>query len=289
MSVRKIRASHAGEWYPIGRELVSMLDDAFSKATVTPSSKKVKSIIVPHAGYVFCVGTAAYAFKAVDPSLYNRVIILGPSHRIYVKKSTIVEADFCETPFGDIPIDTKAVADLISNHKDCFQYLSIRQSEQEHSLEMELPLLKKVFGEKPFSVIPIMIGDLSQKVVQQTVAALKPLVNDENTLLVISSDFCHWGNSFDYTYLPSNVSGEIYQRIEALDKEAWTHIKSCNPKEFTDYIDKTGNTICGYVPITIAMETIGNYEAEFPSYSQSSHVTKPYQTSVSYSAGILRI
>lgn len=288
MSVRKISASHAGSWYPVGQKLVTMLNDAFSKAKVTESTKKVKAIISPHAGYSYCLSTAAFSYAAVDPALYDRVIIIGPSHRLYTRQSTIVDADFCETPLGDIPIDTKEVASLIANHKDVFKYLDIRNSQNEHSLEMQLPLIKKVFGAKPITVIPIMIGDLSAKAQNETVAALKPLVNDPNTLLVISSDFCHWGNDFDYTYLPKG-DGPFYERIEQLDKEAWEHIKSCNPKEFNDYIMRTGNTICGAVPIEIAMEIIGSYEAEFPMYSQSQKVTSKREASVSYSAGIFRI
>jgi AmmeMemoRadiSam system protein B len=288
MSARKISASRAGSWYPTGQKLTNMLNEAFSKAKVTQSPKKVKAIISPHAGYVYCVATAAYAYAAIDPSLYDRVVIIGPSHRLYTKQSTIVEADFCGTPFGDIAIDTKEVASLISKHKDCFKYLDIRSSQNEHSLEMQLPLIKKVFGEKPITVIPIMIGDLSEKVKNETVQALKPIVNDPNTLLVVSSDFCHWGSDFDYTYLPEG-SGQIYELIEKLDREATVHIKSCNSKEFSDYINKTGNTICGATPIEIAMDVIGNYEAEFPMYSQSEKVTSKRDCSVSYCAGILRI
>ena len=101
MSVRKIRAAHARDWYPIGQQLIHDLDEAFAHATVNSVPNKVKAIIAPHAGYCFCLSTAAYAYKAINPDLYNRVIIIGPSHRLWVKKSTIVEADYCETLFFD--------------------------------------------------------------------------------------------------------------------------------------------------------------------------------------------
>lgn len=289
MSSKVVPAYHSGSWYPVGDELNDMLKEAFDNASVTAEKKGiVKAIIAPHAGYVYSVQTAAYAYKAVDPSLYERAVILGPSHRIYVKKCTIAAADGCDTPYGTIPIDTKAANELLTKYSDSFQILSIDQSAKEHSLEMQLPLLKHIFGTKPFTILPIMIGGLSQKQHNQVVEALKPIVSDPKTLLVISSDFCHWGANFDYYYLPEGQE-PIYKRIEKLDKEAWVHIQSQNPKEFTNYIEKTENTICGYVPITMAMQLLVKFDAEFPHYSQSSHVTRKNDSSVSYSAGILRI
>ncbi|EAY21605.1 hypothetical protein TVAG_013700 [Trichomonas vaginalis G3] len=292
MSTKVVPAYHAGSWYPIGQELKEMLDESFSNANVSQDKKGiVKAIIAPHAGYVYSVATASYAYKAIDPSNFDRVVILGPSHRIYVKKCTIAAADGCETPYGTVPIDRKAADELLQKYPDSFQVLSIDQSAKEHSLEMQLPLLKYVFGDKPFSVIPIMIGDLKEAQHKQVVEALTPIISDPKTLLVISSDFCHWGNNFDYFYLPKEIekSEPVYKRIERLDKMAWEYVKDHDPKGFTKYISETENTICGYVPITMAMEILVNYDAEFPHYSQSSHAKSKHDSSVSYSAGILRI
>ena len=68
---------------------------------------------------------------------------------------------------------------------------------------------------------------------------------------MISSDFCHWGSGFDYTYLPPIDSSPeskklvIADRIEMLDREAMNIIESGNPKEFEAYLERTDNTICG--------------------------------------------
>lgn len=36
---------------------------------------------------------------------------------------------------------------------------------------------------------------------------LAPYLDDPSNLFVISSDFCHWGRRFSYTYLPSTEVG----------------------------------------------------------------------------------
>lgn len=46
---------------------------------------------------------------------------------------------------------------------------------------------------------------------------LMPYLLDPNNLFVISSDFCHWGQRFNYTYYEKS-SGPIYKCIEKLDK-----------------------------------------------------------------------
>ena len=40
----------------------------------------IKAIICPHAGYMYCGGTAAYSYHHVDTNKINRVFILGPDH-----------------------------------------------------------------------------------------------------------------------------------------------------------------------------------------------------------------
>lgn len=46
---------------------------------------------------------------------------------------------------------------------------------------------------------------------------LAPYLNDPQNLFVISSDFCHWGSRFRYTYYDESA-GPIHKCIEKLDK-----------------------------------------------------------------------
>ena len=38
-----------------------------------------------HAGFSYSGPTAAYAYKQIDPSMVNKVFILGPSHHVHLK------------------------------------------------------------------------------------------------------------------------------------------------------------------------------------------------------------
>jgi AmmeMemoRadiSam system protein B len=132
-----IRASHAGSWYPQGQRLKSLLENAFSQASLDPNSTgAVRAVIVPHAGYSYCLQTSAYAFKTIDPSLYDRVGILGPSHRIRLSQSVIPDGESYETPAGPIPLDTNLCASLVSQYPKLFKRLDRRTAEEEHAIEM---------------------------------------------------------------------------------------------------------------------------------------------------------
>jgi AmmeMemoRadiSam system protein B len=282
-----VRATHMGSWYPSGASLTSMLTSAASSATKSTAPGLIRSIIVPHAGYAYCVGTAMYAFVSLDPANYDRVFVLGPSHRFPLRECAIADATSAESPFGPIPFDVDCAKSLLNQHPALFKKMTLAVAQEEHSMEMEFPLLKFVFGARPFTIVPIMVGDLGVQKASQVAAALRPFTDDPRTLVVISSDFCHWGSRFGYQYLPPG-GGQPWQRIERLDREGAAQIATGNPEKFGAYIQRTGNTICGRNAILIMMYLYPALVAEFPHYSQSSQVTSEWDSSVSYLAGIIR-
>lgn len=72
----------------------------------------------------------------------NRVVVLGPSHHFYARRSLLSSATALETPFGTLPVDRQAVASLASS--GLFDSLSRSEDEEEHSIEMHLPMIAYV-------------------------------------------------------------------------------------------------------------------------------------------------
>lgn len=101
-------------------------------------------------------------------------------------------------------------------------------------------------------------------------ALLAPYLSDPSNLFVVSSDFCHWGSRFSFTYYDKS-QGPIHKSIEALDKQGRGERGVCladvsraptsvlavgmewiakkDPVEFGRYLKAFGNTICGRHPI----------------------------------------
>lgn len=297
MDSKKIRkATHAGSWYTSSTEaLMKELNGYLAKANKHQNASHLKSIIAPHAGYAYSGPTAAFSFININPENYNRVILLGPSHFEYFEGCGLTQFTEFKTPFGNIAIDTEVNSKLLSYSKSLFHLISPKADEKEHSIEMELPFLKLMFNEAPFTLVSLIVGEINLKSAKEIAKCLREYYEDKKTLFVISSDFCHWGNNFDYTYYDKS-SGKIYESIEKMDRMAIDIIKEIDTKKFDEYFTKTQNTICGRNPILILLSIVemikneNNKEGaktigfECVGYSQSERVTSQNGNSVSYSA-----
>ena len=111
-----------------------------------------------------------------------------------------------------------------------FNKIQLKYEENEHSLEMHLPFIKKIFadeGKPDVKLIPLMVGEIPKAKYKLYAKALLPLFMDERTVFIISSDFCHWGQNFDYYRLhPGTLDSEISVSIEKLDREGMSHIEA---------------------------------------------------------------
>lgn len=76
----------------------------------------------------------------------TRVFILGPSHHLYLDGCALSSCDAYATPLGDLPIDKATVAEL-RNSGQFERDMKLDVDEAEHSIEMHLPYIRKVFQE----------------------------------------------------------------------------------------------------------------------------------------------
>lgn len=288
------RASHSGRWYEDDPKILSeVIKSYLSKSQKQSNNSLLKSIIVPHAGYHFSAPIAAKSFVNINASNYNRVVILGPSHYEYFQGCGLTKFEYFATPLGDIKVDNEYNNKLLKN-KNLFFKLPTSVDLKEHSIEMELPFLKYIFQNKNFSIIPIVVGDNDLSMNKIIADELFELYNDPNTLFVISSDFCHWGKNFKYTYYDKSYKN-IWESIEQLDKKGIDKIAEGNTKELNKYFEETKNTICGRNPIIIIVAMIEKYKKQnvdktvkfdLVDYSQSNKVQTFQESSVSYAAMI---
>jgi AmmeMemoRadiSam system protein B len=204
----------AGTFYPADpQELTQMVEHFLTQAkTVAPVPK---AIIVPHAGYIYSGAIAASAYSRLQPDAgkINRVVLVGPSHRVGFKGLALSHAQFFKTPLGEIPLDMAAMENLLTlpfvQYSDEAHYL-------EHSLEVQLPFLQAVLTH--FILIPIVAGDASAEQVAQV---LELFYDDPHTLIVISSDLSHYHDYASGQKLDQETSRNIEQlNYQALDYES---------------------------------------------------------------------
>ena len=110
-------------------------------------------------------------------------------------------------------------------------------------------------------------------------ASLKKLMQEQKTLVVISSDFCHYGSRFEYN--PQFKGKTAQETVDQLNMAAVDAIKQF-PQAFKENLEETENTICGRHSIFTGLQLFDKYEAELVSYTNSGDLKDRYDSSVSY-------
>jgi len=206
----------AGMFYPADpRELHSMVTGLLKKANT--SGEIPKALIVPHAGYIYSgpIAATAYALLVQARDILNRVVLLGPSHRVGFTGLALSSASFFVTPLGKVAVDPTARATLAGLP----QVRVLDQAHlQEHSLEVHLPFLQEVLGE--FTLVPLVVGDADP---ESVAAVLERLWGGPETLIVVSSDLSHYHDYETARRLDTATS----HAIEDLMPEAIHHEHAC--------------------------------------------------------------
>lgn len=206
----------AGLFYPADREALDAAVASLLDAAPRRSEPPPKALVLPHAGYVYSGPTAAAGYAALVPwrERYERVVLLGPCHRVPVRGIAAAAADAFRTPLGDVQVDAAALERLgvpvvDAAHRD------------EHSLEVHLPFLQKALGD--FTLVPLLVGDTSPGEVCELLDALW---DGEETLIVVSSDLSHY---LDYEHAVER-DRETCRAIERLDAATIDYDDACGAK-----------------------------------------------------------
>jgi len=291
---RTRHASHAGSWYScdgseLSGELQAWLEEAKNDAS---ANQPTRAIICPHAGYSYSGPTAAYSFKQLsfEPTARaaRRIFILGPSHHHYTRRCELTQTQVYETPLGPISIDTAVITGL--QKTGLFDKMDLDTDEAEHSIEMQLPYIAQVMKDCAYTLVPILVGDLSFESEAKYAQALAPYFDSPDNFFVISSDFCHWGKRFQYTYFDKHKS-QIWQSIEDLDRQGTKLIEAQDAKGFSQYLGQYRNTICGRHPIGVLLQLLAcsahKHQVKTLHYAQSSQCVAPSDSSVSYVSAVV--
>ena len=277
------KAVFAGSWYPgTEKELAAAVDRYLSEAAIVggPELPKPVALIAPHAGYQFSGPVAGYAYKPIQGLNYERVVLLGPSHRFPFQGVSIDDVEAYTNPLGSVPLDVETCNKL---REHPLVHSIPQASAREHSLEIHVPFLQRALvGE--FKLIPIVVGDLSTRDYGELAKVLKPLA-DEKTLFVISSDFTHYGAGFGYVPFQDDVP----KKLAILDKSAVNPIIHLDAHGFSRMLEQTGATICGRNPIKLMLLCLpADCEGCLVKYDTSGRMLQDLTNSVSYCSIVFR-
>jgi AmmeMemoRadiSam system protein B/AmmeMemoRadiSam system protein A len=268
-----MKSTLAGTWYNADPAALRAEIAGYFEQVQADARTDIIGLILPHAGYQYSGRTAAHAIKSLGRR-YSRVVVIGPTHHLPMEEMlSVMRATHYQSPLGEIPLDVDFIRQLLKY--PIFQDVPAAH-EQEHSVQIEIPLLQYKLGD--FKLVPIVAGQCSYETVAQAGRILAGLI-DKDTLVVASSDFTHYGPN--YQYVPFTT--DIADNLKKLDMDAFAFISRKDPRGLLEYREKTGMTMCGYVPISILLAALpGSAEAQLVEYATSGALTNDYTNSVSY-------
>jgi AmmeMemoRadiSam system protein B/AmmeMemoRadiSam system protein A len=271
----------AGRFYPAdAKALRAAVDACLAEAPTAEFKGRILALIAPHAGYEYSGKVAGCSFKQLRPGAFQRVIVLGPSHYGRFRGFSIMDVGAYATPLGDVPLDRPVCLKLVAHE------LHVRADEfqtPEHSIEAELPFLQVALGS--FRLVPILVGYLGPGDAEKIAAALREYLTP-STLVVISSDFTHYGPS--YEYVP--FTKDIEQNLHKLDFGAVDLILAKDYDGYVKYMRNPAPTICGQFPIEVLLKLLpAEAEGRLLKYDTSGHITGDWSLSVSYVSAMFTV
>ena len=273
------RASGAGLWYPADADRLREAVDGHLSANASVVPGKPVAVIAPHAGYDYSGPVAGTVYATLRGHTYKRVLILGLSHRAPLRGASVLRVDAYETPLGRIPVDAEARDALLES-----PVVTVLPTahENEHSVENQLPMLQRAL--ENFEMVEVLVGEMTDQQRATLAGVVRDLV-DEQTLLVVSTDFTHYGPNFGYAPFRDHVP----ERLQLLNDAAVREILEVDVPGWDILLHNTQATICGRNAVSLLLETLLPFDdlaGRRVAYATSGELTGDFTNSVTY-AGIV--
>lgn len=221
-------------------------------------------ILVPHAGMKYSGYVAAKAYFSVNWKNIKNVIILCTLHNsdnnIYIPSFSKIQ----------LKNQTRKINNNIINELKKYFEINNNKFYEEHSFEMQLPFIFYL-ANKDVKIIPLLIGNAN---LEKASNILKSYI-DQETLVITTSDFTHYGPKYGYTKNTDNIR-DFIRRKDMSDIDAIID---------NDLNSFKGITVCGKYAICLMMHLakILNWSIpELLAYKTSSDDDNIIKNSVSY-------
>lgn len=271
-------AAVAGTWYPGTRGALTREVDAYLSAVEDVPRGLVQAVIAPHAGIMFSGPIAAHAYRAAAASVpYDVAVLLGPSHFAGFDGIALYPEGAFECPLGPAAIDAGLGAELLRASPVVQPLPAVHR--REHSLEMQLPFLKRLLPDVP--IVPLLMGYQTRDTIESIASALGAVAGSRRMLLVASTDLSHYLDAPTAQSHDARVCG----CVPSLDADALLELFEEYPER-----DRGRYVACGGGPAIAVMRaarTRGARHGRVLKYGHSGEISGDYGGVVGYVAAAL--
>jgi AmmeMemoRadiSam system protein B len=183
-------AVFAGRFYPGEPDrCAAMVDELLSGL---PQWSGIAAI-VPHAGWIYSGRTAARGIMGIDGSAPQSVVMFGAVHVPTWHAANVFPAGVWDTPLGPVEIDEELAERLARQAHLAADPAAHRN---EHSIEVELPLVRRVLPTA--KIVPIMVRPGPDADEIGRTCAREAITLGRSVAFVGSTDLTHYGPAFDF-------------------------------------------------------------------------------------------
>ena len=266
-------AAVAGTWYPGSAGALTREVDAYLASAPEGEAGDVTAVLAPHAGLMFSGPIGAHAYKAAASGEFDVAVLVGPSHFAAFEGAALWPDGAFECPLGLLDIDPGGANALLAS--PIVRALP-EAHRREHSLEMQLPFLKRLFPRLP--IVPVLIGHQTRATIEALATALAAAFTGRRALLVASTDLSHY---FDATTALS-LDGRVQEHVRDFDPEGLLSLFEGYPE------DERGRYVaCGggaAIAVMMAARTLGATGGRVLKYGHSGEVSGDNDGVVGYLA-----
>ncbi len=264
----------AGKLYPadklnLEREIALYLETA----NVEGEPKDIKGLILPFGDYRITGGVISRAVVNVLNRKIKRVIMLAPTYQPSRAGVEVYSGDGYQTPLGIITVDKKLCKKIAGGNDSFCHFDEIWHLDSESGIETSLPFLQSTLGN--FNLIPILVGEMIEKDIENFVKYLANIVSSDDTLIVLNL----------------NLSiGKPYEQALALDNELMRYIRTFSIKELYKKSDDGSILLSKIDSLSIFMNTLQTLEKnnlEVLTYRNSGDITGNKSSTDGYFSAIV--
>jgi MEMO1 family protein len=255
---------------------------------------RFRAALVPHIDYARGGHTYAWAFKEIfERTPASLFVIIGTSHYSY-HRFTLTRKHF-QTPLGIARTDQTYIDRLVEYYGAGLFDDELPAHLPEHSIELEVVFLQHLFADKPFRIVPLLIGSFHDCVangrepieamdIGRMITSLRAVERQtrEPICYLISGDLAHLGPKFGD---PRPVSPLLLTHSRHQDDAilhnlgAWPNGSAPRPAvppdaaAFFHTIAEEGDArrICGLPPTYTVLEALHPSRGEVVHYDQYVH------------------
>ena len=255
-----------GSWYPADPDRLARDVDRYLADAVTAPAGDVRALIAPHAGLMYSGPVAAYAYKWLAGGDVDIAVLVGPSHYVAFEGVALYERGAFDTPFGPVPIAERCTAALALSSNKIREHAPAHL--REHSLEMQLPFLKRVLPAA--EIVPLVMGAQRRETVHALAASLTSVLKGRKAVLIASTDLSHYHDAI---------------AAAKLDATVIKHVERFDPDGLLAALDAYPEHACGGGPavsVMLAAKALGASDARVLKYADSGDVSGDKDAVVGY-------